>query len=108
VAKEAFVLFNGTAGAGYGDSGDPVDARAYSSGLLHVEANAFASGTLNYSLSEYDETTNTYTAIVTKSINAPGSNQRSVTELPGTHYRIEWVAPASGAHIVATLIMEDE
>lgn len=108
MAKTTFVLFDDNAGAGYGDSGNPIDARAYTSGVLYVEANGYSSGSLAFALVEFDETTGTYTSIDNGVIAAPGGNRRIVTDLPGTHYRLEWTAPASGAHLTASFVLEDE
>jgi hypothetical protein len=108
VAKETFVLHNGTVPAGYGDSGDSIDARAYTSGVFYFKATDQPAGNLTFGLFEVDETSDSYTSVAGSTFSAPGGFFRTALALPGTAYQVEWFSPGAGATITASLVLDDQ
>lgn len=108
MAKETFILFDGTAPTGYGDSGDAFDARPYKSGVFYFKATGQPAGNLTFGLFELDETTGTYTNVGGGTFTAPGGYFRLPLALPGTRYQVEWHTPGDGTHVTTSIVLEDE
>lgn len=108
MAKTTFVLHDDTVPAGYGDSGDPIDARAYKSGVFYFKATGQPTGNMSFGLFELDETTGTYTNVGGSIFPAPGGYYRLALDLPGTRYHAEWFTPGAGTHITTSIVLEDD